>query len=112
MLDSGYLPVSGGHEIYYETHGNKHGRPAIALHGGPGGGSSYAMTKIYDLKKWFAPGCFDDFEGTQEELNELIADLKNMVTSGTLWENTLPVDDKEEEELIKLLAQKQARRKQ
>ena len=53
MLDSGYLPVSGGHEIYYETHGNKHGRPAIALHGGPGGGSSYAMTKIYDLKKWF-----------------------------------------------------------
>ena len=60
----------------------------------------------------FAPGCFDDFEGTQEELNELIADLKNMVTSGTLWENSLPVDDKEEEELIKLLAQKQARRKQ
>ena len=60
----------------------------------------------------FAPGCFDDFEGTQEELNELIADLKNMVTSGTLWENTLPVDEKEEAELIKLLAQKQARRKQ
>lgn len=60
----------------------------------------------------FAPGCFDDFEGTQEELNELIADLKNMVASGTLWENTLPVDEKEEEELIKLLAQKQARRKQ
>lgn len=60
----------------------------------------------------FAPGCFDDFEGTQEELNELIADLKNMVASGTLWENTLPVDEKEEAELIKLLAQKQARRKQ
>jgi hypothetical protein len=35
-----------------------------------------------------------------------------MVASGTLWENTLPVDEKEEEELIKLLAQKQARRKQ
>ena len=60
----------------------------------------------------FAPGCFDDFEGTQEELNEMIADLKNMVASGTLWENSLPVNDKEEEELIKLLAQKQARRKQ
>ena len=64
------------------------------------------------MKIEFAPGCFDDFEGTQEELSELIADLKNMVTSGTLWENTLPVDEKEEEELIKLLAQKQARRKQ
>jgi hypothetical protein len=60
----------------------------------------------------FAPGCFDDFEGTQEELNEMIADLKNMVASGTLWDDTLPVDEKEEEELIKLLAQKQARRKQ
>jgi hypothetical protein len=60
----------------------------------------------------FAPGCFDDFEGTQEELNEMIADLKNMVASGTLWENSLPVNDKEEEELIKLLAQKQARREQ
>ena len=65
-----------------------------------------------DTKVVFAEGCFDDFEGTQEELNELIADLTNMVTSGTLWENTLPVDEKEEEELIKLLAQKQARRKQ
>ena len=60
----------------------------------------------------FAPGCFDDFEGTQAELNELIADLKNMVASGVFWENTLPVDEKEEEELVKLLAQKQARRKQ
>jgi hypothetical protein len=42
----------------------------------------------------------------------MIADLKNMVASGTLWENSLPVNEKEEEELIKLLAQKQARRKQ
>jgi hypothetical protein len=71
------------------------------------------MTKdIKPTKIEFAPGCFDDFEGTQEELNEMIADLKNMVASGTLWENSLPVNDKEEEELIKLLAQKQARRKQ
>lgn len=28
------------------------------------------MTKIV-----FAPGCFDDFVGTQEELDELIADI-------------------------------------
>jgi alkylhydroperoxidase family enzyme len=56
----------------------------------------------------------DEFWGRCREhfSDELIADLKNMVTSGTLWENTLPVDEKEEEELIKLLAQKQARRKQ
>jgi hypothetical protein len=32
------------------------------------------MTKIV-----FAPGCFDDFVGTQEELNELIADLTEQI---------------------------------
>jgi len=32
------------------------------------------MTKII-----FAPGCFDDFVGTQEELNELIADLTEQI---------------------------------
>jgi hypothetical protein len=57
----------------------------------------------------FAEGCFDDFEGTQEELNALIADLKNMVADGSFWENTAPVDDADEEELIKLLAKKQKR---
>ena len=32
------------------------------------------MTKIV-----FAPGCFDDFVGTKEELNELIADLTEQI---------------------------------
>jgi proline iminopeptidase len=53
MPYSGYLPVSGGHQIYYETHGNKHGRPAVIVHGGPGGGCRPSMTKIYDLSAWF-----------------------------------------------------------
>jgi len=34
----------------------------------------------------FAPGCFDDFEGTQEELNELIAELKRLAETGELFE--------------------------
>lgn len=53
LLSSGHLPVSDGHQIYYETYGNPKGRPAVVLHGGPGGGSSPAMTGIYDLTKWF-----------------------------------------------------------
>lgn len=40
----------------------------------------------------FAPGCFDNFEGTQEELNELIEKIKAMVESGELLENSTPVD--------------------
>lgn len=34
------------------------------------------MTRIV-----FAPGCFDDFVGTQEELDELIADLTEQLLS-------------------------------
>ena len=65
------------------------------------------MTK--ELKLEFAEGCFDNFEGTQEELAEFIADLQNMVRSGTLWENSQPVSEEDEAELIKMLAQRQRR---
>jgi proline iminopeptidase len=47
---SGYLPVSGGHQIYYEMHGQ--GRPAIVLHGGPGGGIDRSVIKTFDLTTW------------------------------------------------------------
>lgn len=40
----------------------------------------------------FAPGCFDNFDGTQEELDELIQQIKDMAESGTLFENSEPVD--------------------
>ena len=46
----GYLDVSGGHKIYYEVHGK--GRPAVILHGGPGGGIQKNSHLIYDLTKW------------------------------------------------------------
>jgi proline iminopeptidase len=34
---SGLLPVSDGHEVYWEESGNPGGIPAVYLHGGPGG---------------------------------------------------------------------------
>ena len=40
----------------------------------------------------FAPGCFDSFEGTQEELDELIAEIQKSVEDGTLFEKSTPVD--------------------
>lgn len=49
----GYLPVSGGHRIYYETHGKSNARPVVILHGGPGGGMNRAILQAFDLKKWF-----------------------------------------------------------
>lgn len=40
----------------------------------------------------FAPGCFDNFDGTQEELNELIQQIQKMADSGELFENARPLD--------------------
>lgn len=44
------------------------------------------------IKIEFAPGCFDNFEGTQEELDELISEIKQMVENGELLENSKPLD--------------------
>jgi hypothetical protein len=40
----------------------------------------------------FAPGCFDNFEGTQEELEEMIAEITKMAQSGELFEKSRNVD--------------------
>jgi hypothetical protein len=40
----------------------------------------------------FAPGCFDHFEGTQEELDELVSEIQRMFESGELEENAHQVD--------------------
>lgn len=58
-----------------------------------------------DLKIEFAPGCFDSFEGTQEELDELIATIHEMFRSGAAQEQSRPLDleSLDPEELGKLL---------
>ena len=45
----------------------------------------------------FAPGAFDNFEGTQEELDELVAGIKQMMEDGTLFENSEEVSPEEAE---------------
>jgi len=45
------------------------------------------------MKIVFAPGCFDDFDGTQEEMNELLAEINRMIDSGELLENAVPVSE-------------------
>ena len=44
------------------------------------------------MKIEFAPGCFDGFEGTQEELDQLIQDITQMVHNGELLENSQLID--------------------
>jgi hypothetical protein len=45
----------------------------------------------------FAPGCFDNFDGTQEELDEMVAAIKQMMENGTLFENSTEVPPEEAE---------------
>jgi proline iminopeptidase len=45
---TGYLKVGGGHELYYEESGNPHGKPAVFLHGGPGGGCMDKMRRFFN----------------------------------------------------------------
>lgn len=39
-----------------------------------------------------APGAFDDFEGTQEELDQMLAEIEKMAESGELLEQSTPLD--------------------
>ena len=59
------------------------------------------MTTEKKLDIVFAPGCFDTFEGTQEELDELIAEINRLVETGELFEKAVPIDlsDLDEDEL-------------
>jgi len=46
------MAVSGGHEVYYELCGNPKGKPAVVLHGGPGGAINPTMRRFFDAKAW------------------------------------------------------------
>ena len=39
----------------------------------------------------FVPGCFDDFEGTQEELDQMIQEITDLFTSGEALEKAQPI---------------------
>jgi hypothetical protein len=55
------------------------------------------------LKVVFAEGCFDNFDGTEEELAAMLADIHQMVEDGTLMDNAVPIDPEEEAKFIKLM---------
>ncbi|CRM08719.1 Proline iminopeptidase [Pseudomonas sp. 24 E 1] len=50
LYRSGHLPVSGGHQVYWERHGQEGGEPVFFLHGGPGGSSSHDHLAFFNLE--------------------------------------------------------------
>jgi len=64
--------------------------------------------ELKEVKIVFAPGAFDQFEGTQEELEEFMAEIQRMFVSGEVLEKSRPLDidslsDEELEQLAPFL---------
>lgn len=49
---TGMLPVSDLHQIYFEVSGHPDGKPVVVLHGGPGGGSQPFYRQYFDPARW------------------------------------------------------------
>src|SRR3954471_19005331 len=47
-----FLPLSGGHVMHVEEHGDAAGIPAIVLHGGPGSGTSPLQRSFFDPARY------------------------------------------------------------
>lgn len=50
--EQGKLPVTDGHELYFEESGNPGGIPVLFVHGGPGGGTSEFNRRFFDPEKY------------------------------------------------------------
>ena len=48
----GMLDVGDGHQVYWELCGNPSGKPAVFLHGGPGGGCSPEHRRLFNPDKY------------------------------------------------------------
>ncbi|MDX9996494.1 MAG: prolyl aminopeptidase [Phenylobacterium sp.] len=48
----GWLQTGGPHEIFYEECGRPDGKPAVILHGGPGGAINPTMRRFMDPSRW------------------------------------------------------------
>ena len=51
-FETGYLPLSAGHVMYWEQVGNPRGRPVLFLHGGPGAGAGAVHRRFFDPDFW------------------------------------------------------------
>lgn len=51
---TGTLEVDGTHTLYYEQFGNPEGKPAVFLHGGPGGGANRPQARFWNPDRYHA----------------------------------------------------------
>ncbi|WP_157015174.1 prolyl aminopeptidase [Mesorhizobium xinjiangense] len=85
-FETGHLDVGDGHSIYWERVGTKGGKPAVFLHGGPGGGFSPAHRRLfdpalYDVILFDQRGCGKSTPHAELEANttwHLVADIERL----------------------------------
>ncbi len=85
-FDSGHLDVGDGHSIYWERAGTKGGKPAVFLHGGPGGTISPRHRRLfdpalYDVLLFDQRGCGQSTPNASLEANttwHLVADIERL----------------------------------
>jgi proline iminopeptidase len=51
-FEEGMLDVGNGQRVYWQTTGNPQGLPAVALHGGPGSGTSPLYASLFDPTRY------------------------------------------------------------
>ena len=51
-FETGYLPLSASHVMYWEQVGNPRGLPVLFLHGGPGAGAGAVHRRFFDPEFW------------------------------------------------------------
>ena len=51
-FQTGFLDTGDGHQVYWELVGNPNGKPAVFLHGGPGGGCSPEHRRLFNPDKY------------------------------------------------------------
>ena len=85
-FESGMLDVGDGHTIYWERVGTKGAKPAVFLHGGPGGGISPSHRRLFDPARYDVilfdqRGCGRSTPHAELEANttwHLVADIERL----------------------------------
>ncbi len=84
--ETGMLDVGDGHTVYWERVGTKGAKPAVFLHGGPGGASSPTQRRLfdpalYDVVLFDQRGCGKSTPHASLEANttwHLVADIERL----------------------------------
>ena len=84
--ECGMLDVGDGHQVYWEVSGNPDGKPAVFLHGGPGGGTYPQHRQLFDPERYRIVlfdqrGCGRSTPNARLEANttwHLVADMEKL----------------------------------